>query len=587
MSWSVAALGIVLVTLVAGFAWWERSRPPSRLLALVATLAALAVAGRIAFAPLPNVKPTTDIVFLAGFALGAAPGFATGAIAALASNVFFGQGPWTPWQMVAWGLVGLLGAGLAAVAGRERLGRLALALACGVAALAFGVVMDAYQWLTFQTELDLRSYGVVAATSLPFNLAHIIASIVFCFAFGPALAGALSRFRTRLDVTWSAAPAAASVALLAVVAGAALSAPSDAEAAAPKASVRFLERAQNADGGFGAAPGAGSTGLHSGWAALGLAAAGVNPADVKRPGGKSLAGYLAASPSSTSDVGAIERTILAVTAAGLNPRSVGGKDLVARLAAKQRANGSISGRVNTTSYGVLALKAAGGRASGVRRGAAWVARQQNRDGGFSFATKGAASGIDDTAGAVQALVAGGRAGSKPVRRAVRFLLRRQNADGGFPLQPGGASNAQSTAFAIQGLVAAGRAPRNVRRKGSRAPDAFLRSLMDTNGSIRYSRTSAQTPVWVTAQAVAALAARPLPIAAVARRPVARAATPAPTAAAATATAAPPADAPAEKRHRTPGAGAKAPNHDVAAAALPDMGLIGAAVGRIVTLLLAR
>ena len=74
------------------------------MLALVATLAALAALGRIAFARCPNVKPTTDIVLLAGYALGGAPGFAVGAVPALASNLFFGQGPWTPWQMAGWGV---------------------------------------------------------------------------------------------------------------------------------------------------------------------------------------------------------------------------------------------------------------------------------------------------------------------------------------------------------------------------------------------------------------------------------------------------------------------------------------------------
>ena len=109
--------------------WYERSHPSARVLALVATLAALAALGRIAFAPLPNVKPTTDIVLLTGYVLGGAPGFAVGAVAALASNLFFGQGPWTPWQMVGWGGAGLFGAALARVAGRE-LGRVPLAAAC-------------------------------------------------------------------------------------------------------------------------------------------------------------------------------------------------------------------------------------------------------------------------------------------------------------------------------------------------------------------------------------------------------------------------------------------------------------------------
>ena len=110
MSWVAASLLVLGLALAAGFAWYERTHPTSRVLALVATLAALAALGRIAFAPLPNVKPTTDIVLLTGYSLGGAPGFAVGAVAALASNVFFGQGPWTPWQMCAWGAIGVGGA---------------------------------------------------------------------------------------------------------------------------------------------------------------------------------------------------------------------------------------------------------------------------------------------------------------------------------------------------------------------------------------------------------------------------------------------------------------------------------------------
>src|ERR687889_2563618 len=108
---------ILGAALAAGFAWYERTHPTARVIALVATLAALAALGRIAFAALPNVKPTTDIVLISGYVLGGAPGFAVGAIAALASNLFFGQGPWTPWQMAAWGGARLLGAVTARVLG--------------------------------------------------------------------------------------------------------------------------------------------------------------------------------------------------------------------------------------------------------------------------------------------------------------------------------------------------------------------------------------------------------------------------------------------------------------------------------------
>src|SRR5437762_13693121 len=108
MSWQLGAFAILALALTAGFAWYERSRPDARIVALVGTLAAFAALGRIAFAALPNVKPTTDIVLISGYALGGGPGFAVGALAGLSSNFLFGQGPWTPWQMAAWGVTGFL-----------------------------------------------------------------------------------------------------------------------------------------------------------------------------------------------------------------------------------------------------------------------------------------------------------------------------------------------------------------------------------------------------------------------------------------------------------------------------------------------
>ena len=93
MSWELASFLILGAVLLAGFAWYERSRPPSQVVALVAALAALAIAGRIAFAAFPNVKPTTDIVIFAGYALGGAPGFAVGALAGAGLQLLVRPGP--------------------------------------------------------------------------------------------------------------------------------------------------------------------------------------------------------------------------------------------------------------------------------------------------------------------------------------------------------------------------------------------------------------------------------------------------------------------------------------------------------------
>ena len=201
MSWAAAAFSILALALAVGYGWYERTRPPARLVAMVATMAGLAALGRIAFAPLPNVKPTTDIVILTGYVLGGPPGFAVGATGALASNVVFGQGPWTPWQMAAWGLCGLLGAALGAATGR-RVPRVPLALFCGAMGLLFGAIMDLSTFTTFSGGHTLAQYLAISATSLPFNVAHAVGNVVFCLAFGPALVRALERFRARLNITW-------------------------------------------------------------------------------------------------------------------------------------------------------------------------------------------------------------------------------------------------------------------------------------------------------------------------------------------------------------------------------------------------
>jgi len=238
VSWELASFALLFCALAAGFLWYERSHPSSKVLALVATLAALAALGRVAFAPLPNVKPTTDIVLLSGYALGGAPGFAVGAAGALASNFFFGQGPWTPWQMAAWGLCGVIGAALAAVAGR-RLGRVPLAIACGAAGFLYGAILDFSTWVTFSGSHTLGQFVVYSGTSLPFNVAHAVGNVLFCLAFGPAFVRALLRFRERFAVRFepvAAAKAATTTAALVLVAAIAL-------AAVPATDARDADRA--------------------------------------------------------------------------------------------------------------------------------------------------------------------------------------------------------------------------------------------------------------------------------------------------------------------------------------------------------
>ena len=523
MSWQIGAFGLLAVALAGGFAWYERARPDARIVALVGTLAAFAALGRIAFAAVPNVKPTTDIVLIAGYALGGAPGFAIGALAALTSNFFFGQGPWTPWQMAAWGATGVLGAALAwgmrtrtGEPHARAMGRWPLAIVCCVAGFAFTVIQDVGDWVSF-SDHSLRQLGVYVGQGLGFDALHAAGCLGFALALGPALTRSIQRFARRTEVTWLPSEGMVAPVLVAVMAAAALGSlggPATAARAAvtspsslSAAAANYLLGSENADGGFGPAPGQPSDQLYAGWAALGLASAGH---DLNTLGdAQSLMHYISGG-SATGDVGALERTILVARAAGASARSFGGRDLIAALQRRFRGDGSISGQVNLTAFAVLALRADGVRPSS--RTLRWLVRQQDADGGFSFSGAGGSSDVDDTGAALEAL-AGDGAAAHAMARAVAFLRRQQDRDGGFPSQPGMGSNAQSTAWAVQGLDAAGVSPVSLRRGGAVSPLAYLDSLVGANGAVRYSRGVTQTPVWVTGEALMAMEGKPLPIAA--------------------------------------------------------------------------
>jgi energy-coupling factor transport system substrate-specific component len=184
--------------LAAGAAWLEGTPGSVRDLTLVATLGGLAAAGRVLFAPVPNVQPVTVIVAASGAALGPKRGFAVGALAALASNFFLGQGTYTPWQMLAWGGCGVAG-GLARRFVRRRV---SFALFCFALGFAYGIPMDLWHWYAFMQNVPL---SVVLGAGVAFNAAHAIGNLVIALAAGPELRRVLERYdrRLRTEVAWA------------------------------------------------------------------------------------------------------------------------------------------------------------------------------------------------------------------------------------------------------------------------------------------------------------------------------------------------------------------------------------------------
>jgi hypothetical protein len=198
--------------------------------------------------------------------------------------------------------------------------------------------------------------------------------------------------------------------------------------------------------------------------------------------------------SSASD---LELTALALVALGHSVDA-----LADRIEALRRPDGQIGPLVSSTTWGVLALRAAGRSPDAQTVG--WLLRVQARTGGWSWDPRGDAD-ADDTAATVQALRSAGVSGrSLAIRRAFAFLRRAQNRDGGYGQQPGRPSNAQTTAWVLQAFAAVGRA-------ADRKARAYLARLRRSDGSYRYSAQYVTTPLWVTAEVVPALLDRPFPL----------------------------------------------------------------------------
>jgi energy-coupling factor transport system substrate-specific component len=198
-----AALSLLLVALAlvaTGFAWLESGPGSSKEVALVAVLGGAAAAGRILFAAVPGVQPVTVIVVAAGAALGARVGFAVGAVAALVSNFYLGQGIWTPWQMLAWGGCGVVGALAARLVRR----RWAFAALCFLLGFAFSGLMDLWHWYSFWPH-TWEALTAVYARGVWFSAAHAVGNVVFAVAIGPELRRLLERYgrRLRTEVVWA------------------------------------------------------------------------------------------------------------------------------------------------------------------------------------------------------------------------------------------------------------------------------------------------------------------------------------------------------------------------------------------------
>jgi len=200
------------------------------------------------------------------------------------------------------------------------------------------------------------------------------------------------------------------------------------------------------------------------------------------------------------------RTILALIALNQNPYDFNGINFVEKLKERVKEDGQIGDYIYTTIWGILALKACG---ENVSKSVEWLKEHQNPDGGFAWAV-GAESDFDDTASAIQALIAGGVSRDDPViKKALNYLKRGQCEDGGMKYFGNSSSNADSDAWTIQALVSACVNP--MEWKTDQSVVEHLLSLQAGDGHFKYTKYVTSIPIKVTADAVMALLGKPHPV----------------------------------------------------------------------------
>lgn len=199
-SYLLISLIVLFCAMFPFFFLFERRKPQARELVTIAVLCAIAVAGRAAFYMLPQFKPLAAVVILSGVCLGAQPGFLVGALSAFVSNFFFGQGPNTPWQMFAFGMLGLL-AGILFNEGPLKAGRLSLCIFGGLSTLLlYGGIMNFSSLIISGLPINFQGYLVFCLAGLPFDLVHAAASVVFLFFLSHPMIKKLERMKTKYGI---------------------------------------------------------------------------------------------------------------------------------------------------------------------------------------------------------------------------------------------------------------------------------------------------------------------------------------------------------------------------------------------------
>lgn len=190
MNYTIYSILIVLIMFAVFYMHFEKKKSRSRRLVIISVMTALSVVGRFIFAAIPAFKPITAIVIITGIWLGAECGFMVGSLSVLISNFYFGQGPWTPIQMLAFGLLGVLAAALSKLLKNNKI---TLSIFGIFAGIFYSLVMDIWTVLWFSNDFSWQLYLTSVLASTPHLISYAVSNVIFLLLLGKPFGDKLER----------------------------------------------------------------------------------------------------------------------------------------------------------------------------------------------------------------------------------------------------------------------------------------------------------------------------------------------------------------------------------------------------------
>lgn len=198
----LTAIAVLIECMLPFFMVFEGRKPKARELVIIAVLCALSVAGRVAFFMLPQFKPVLAMTIIAGVAFGGETGFLVGAVTMLVSNIMFSQGPWTPWQMFAMGLIGFL-AGVLYRKGMLRRTRASLCVFGALSAIIIygGIMNPSTAFIWGGESLNMKMIMSYYLTGFPMDCIHAAATVIFLLFLSEPMLEKLDRIKVKYGLT--------------------------------------------------------------------------------------------------------------------------------------------------------------------------------------------------------------------------------------------------------------------------------------------------------------------------------------------------------------------------------------------------